>query len=136
MKSVWILLSLMSGTSSAMETGGVAAAPPEVATQLLDLVQPVTPRGAQAPFVDQGISAVQIGDGRMSVRQVAVEEFRLRDDEEPFDLAFAVRVGALDGRHPRAGERALARIREALTPTGRLYVDGGDPLREVTLPGG
>lgn len=30
---------------------------------------------------------------------VASERFVLRDGERPFDLAFAVRVGALDGRH-------------------------------------
>jgi hypothetical protein len=43
---------------------------------------------------------------------------------------FAARVGALDGRHPDAGRKALARIAAALAPDGRLYVDG----REVPLP--
>jgi hypothetical protein len=64
---------------------------------------------------------------------VRVEDFVLEQNETPFDLAFAVRVGALDGRHPDAGQQALARLRAALAPTGRLLVDGGDPLREVPL---
>jgi len=55
------------------------------------------------------------------------------EDEAPYDLAFAVRVGALDGRHPRAGRIALQRLRAALVPGGRLYVDGGEPLRVVRL---
>jgi hypothetical protein len=55
---------------------------------------------------------------------VAVEDLELAPDEPRFDLAFAVRVGALDGRHPAAGARALPRICAALTPTGRLLVDG------------
>jgi hypothetical protein len=44
-----------------------------------------------------------------------------------------VRVGALDGRHPELEVRALARVARALVPSGRLYVDGGNPLRERTL---
>jgi len=47
-----------------------------------------------------------IAAGRVSVRQVAVEDLVLRPAEAPYDLAFAVRVGALDGRHPDAGVRA------------------------------
>jgi hypothetical protein len=45
-----------------------------------------------------------------------------------------VRVGALDGRHPNAGGRTLERIARATTPHARLFVDGGDPLREVDIP--
>lgn len=51
----------------------------------------------------------------------------------PFDIAFAIRVGALDGRHPAAGCLARARIAAALPPTGRLFTDGGEPLREIQL---
>lgn len=76
-----------------------------------------------------------IDAGRLTARQVAAEDLELAPGEAPYDLAFAVRVGALDGRHPRAGELALERIGRALTSTGRLLVDGGDPLREVPLPG-
>lgn len=75
-----------------------------------------------------------LAGGRLEFRRVAVEDLMLEDGEMRYDLAFAVRVGALDGRHPQAWEPALARIRAALTPRGRLFVDGGDPLREIRLP--
>ncbi len=52
----------------------------------------------------------------------------------PFDLVFAVRVGGLDGRHPAAGERILHRLAAATTPGARLFIDGGDPLREIPIP--
>jgi len=72
--------------------------------------------------------------GRLAFRQVAAEDFVLAPGEAPFDLAFAVRVGALDGRHPERGRLALPRIWQALAPYGRLFIDGGDPLREVPRP--
>jgi hypothetical protein len=70
----------------------------------------------------------------MSVRQVAIEDLVLRPDEEPYDIVLAVRVGALDGRHPKAGERALQRIAAATTVGARVFIDGDDPLRELTIP--
>ncbi|HYH45706.1 MAG TPA: class I SAM-dependent methyltransferase [Thermoanaerobaculia bacterium] len=79
-------------------------------------------------------SADEIGSGRMSVRHVAVEDFVLEAGEDPYDLVFAVRVGALDGRHPKAGEQALRRIAMATTGDARLFIDGGDPLRELAIP--
>ena len=69
----------------------------------------------------------------MSLRQVAAEDFQLQPGEPPFDLAFAVRVGALDGRHPDARDRARKRIAAALTDEGRLFIDGGSPLIDVPL---
>lgn len=77
--------------------------------------------------------AVEIAAGLLSLREAAVEDFTLAPGEAPYDLALAVRVGALDGRHPEAGRRALPRITAALTPGGRLFIDGGAPLREVSL---
>lgn len=71
--------------------------------------------------------------GRLAFRCVAVEDFELEPGEEPFDLAFAVRVGALDGRHPRLETLAHEQLATALRPGGRLFIDGGDPLREVRL---
>jgi hypothetical protein len=68
------------------------------------------------------------------VRQCAAEDFVPAPGEGPFDLVFAFRVGALDGRHPEAGRRAMARIAAALTPTGQVFIDGGDPLRKVPVP--
>lgn len=75
----------------------------------------------------------EIAAGVLDFRRSTVEQFELEPGEAPFDLAFAVRVGALDGRHPKAGEVALKRIAAALTPKGRLFIDGGDPLREISL---
>jgi len=74
-------------------------------------------------------AAELIADGRLRVRQAAAEDFVAEPGEGPFDLVFAVRVGALDGRHPAAGLQAFARIAAALAPGGRLFVDG----REVAL---
>jgi cyclopropane fatty-acyl-phospholipid synthase-like methyltransferase len=72
--------------------------------------------------------------GRLTARQVAAEELQLAPEEERYDVAFAVRVGAFDGRHPGAGAVAIARLGHALVPGGRLYVDGGSPLREIVVP--
>ena len=79
-------------------------------------------------------SQAEIEAGRLSVRQASAETFELADGEAPYDLAFAVRVGAFDGRHPEAGALARRRIAAALVPGGRLFIDGGDPLLEVPLP--
>jgi cyclopropane fatty-acyl-phospholipid synthase-like methyltransferase len=76
----------------------------------------------------------EITSGRMSVRRVAAEDFALRAGEEPYDIVFAVRVGALDGRHPEVGQRVLRRIATATTADARLFIDGGDPLRELPIP--
>ena len=86
--------------------------------------------------IDQLTSSARglIAAGRLSVRVVRVEELVLEPGEAPFDLAFAVRVGALDGRHPAAGAIALERLARVLVPGGRLFIDGGDPLRQVALP--
>jgi hypothetical protein len=89
-----------------------------------------SPRGVEQM---ERLAAAEIAAGRIRVRCVAVEDFELEPDEQPFDLAFAVRVGALDGRHLKAGVEARRRIRAALVPGGRLLIDGGDPLREIQL---
>ncbi len=78
----------------------------------------------------------ELASGRLSLREVAAEDLVLEPGEAPYDLAVAIRVGALDGRHPEAGALALRRIRAALVVGGRLYVDGGSPLREIALPTG
>jgi cyclopropane fatty-acyl-phospholipid synthase-like methyltransferase len=91
-------------------------------------------RSSTAVAQARAAAAAEIASGRMDVRQAAAEDFTLQAGEQPYDLVFAVRVGALDGRHPEAGERALQRIALATTPGARLFVDGGDPLRELTIP--
>jgi hypothetical protein len=44
---------------------------------------------------------------------------RTRNGGWPYDLAFAVRVGALDGRHPAVGHIALRQLQQALVKGGR-----------------
>ncbi len=74
-----------------------------------------------------------VAEGRITIHTVAIEHFELPQHEPRFDLAFAIRVGALDGRHPQTLDDAMARISGALTPHGRLFIDGGDPLQEIEL---
>ena len=69
-----------------------------------------------------------IASGRLAVRTCTAEDLVLDPGEAPYDLAFAVRVGALDGRHPQRFDEAVRAIAAALRPGGRLFVDGGDPL--------
>ena len=74
----------------------------------------------------------ELATGRLEFRCVALEEFALAEGERRYDLAFAVRVGALDGRHPRAGEIALDRLRKSLVKGGKLFIDGGRPVKVIT----
>jgi 2-polyprenyl-3-methyl-5-hydroxy-6-metoxy-1,4-benzoquinol methylase len=78
-------------------------------------------------------SQEQMASARLEYRQAEIESFELAQGEQPFDLAFALRVGALDGRHPANESLALACLRKTLTPNARLYIDGGAPLREIRL---
>ena len=78
-------------------------------------------------------SKAEIETGRLSFRQAAIEEFDLQPGEKPFDIAIAVRVGALDGRHPESEKQALAKIAKALDKEGKLFIDGGNPLKEIDL---
>ncbi|QVQ53755.1 methyltransferase domain-containing protein [Spiractinospora alimapuensis] len=117
-----------------LEVGGApGAAAREVARRIAPGHILVIDRSAQGVAQTRRNAAPEIEAGLLSIRQVDVTEFELLPDEAPYDLAFAVRVGALDGRHPTAGALALPRIAGALVPGGRLLIDGGDPLREVPL---
>ena len=112
-------------------TGAVARA---VADRIGDGHVLAIDRSAKAVEQTRAGSSAYLASGRLSVRHVAAEDLELEPGEPPYDLAFGIRVGALDGRHPDAGTRALARIAAALTDEGRLFIDGGDPLREIDLP--
>lgn len=78
-------------------------------------------------------SQAELATGRLRFRQVAVEAFQRERGEPRYDIAVAIRVGALDGRHPELEAQAHHRLTAALKSQGRLYIDGGDPLREVRL---
>jgi cyclopropane fatty-acyl-phospholipid synthase-like methyltransferase len=110
---------------------GPGAAAREVARRIGDGHLLAIDRSATAIAQARTACRGEIAAGTLSLRQVAIEDFLLEPGEPPYDLAFAVRVGALDGRFPEAGRTALARIAAALTPAGRLFIDGGDPLREL-----
>lgn len=88
-----------------------------------------------AKVIHQAVSGSQteIKTGRLSFRQVAIEKFEPEPDEKRFDIAIAVRVGALDGRRPEIEKQALAKIVKALTKNGKLFIDGGNPLKEISL---
>lgn len=87
-------------------------------------------RSATAIRQAKALSTSEIEAGRLAFRQGSIGDFALAPGEAPFDLAVAVRVGVLDGRHPEGEARALAAIAAALTPHGCLFVDG----RERALP--
>jgi SAM-dependent methyltransferase len=91
-------------------------------------------RSAKAIAQLTDAAAELIAAGRLTPRQVAAEALELAPGERRYDIAFAVRVGAFDGRYPGAGAQALERLSRALVPGGRLFVDGGDPLREIVVP--
>ena len=113
---------------------GTGAAARAVAARLEDGHILATDRSAKAVALTEASSEQEITSGRMSVRHVAVEDFELAPEEAPYDLVFAVRVGALDGRHPELEARARERIRTSMAPGGRLFVDGHEspvsPVRD------
>ena len=117
-----------------LEVGcGPGAAAREISRRIGDGHVHAIDRSARAIAQAVAGSSAEIASGRLSFQQVAVEDFDLPAGARPFDLAFAVRVGALDGRHPAAGRRARLRISQALAPGGRLLIDRGDRLAEVSL---
>ena len=94
----------------------------------------VIDRSAKGIALIEHNASAEIAAGLLSARQVAAEDFALLPGDAPFDLAFAIRLGALDGRHPNAAVAARQHIRQALSPGAHLYIDGGAPLR-ITPPG-
>lgn len=85
-------------------------------------------RSAKAIALAKRGSQAEIASGTLEFRQAAIEDFE-RAGELPFDLAFALRVGALDGRHPKADQMALRRLKAALKPDGLLFIDDQPPIR-------
>lgn len=112
---------------------GPGAAAREIASRIGNGHVLAIDRSTKAIAQARASSQPEIAAGRLSLRQAAAEEFALEPGEAPYHIAVAVRVGALDGRHPEAGRRAKRRIAAALAPQGRLFIDGGDPLREISL---
>lgn len=90
-------------------------------------------RSASAIAAARAASRAEIASGVLSLRRIAIEDFELEPNEAPYDLAIAIRVGALDGRHPELEQEARRRIATALAPRGRFFIDGGAPLRELRV---
>jgi cyclopropane fatty-acyl-phospholipid synthase-like methyltransferase len=111
---------------------GPGAAAREVVARIGDGHVVALDRSAKAVAMVRAACEAEIRSCRLSVCQSAIEDFTLEPGAPLFDLVFAVRVGALDGRHPRLQEQAHERIARALAPDGRVFIDGGDPLREIT----
>lgn len=92
--------------------------------------------------IDRSQKAIELGikysdseikKGQLKFFQTKIENFELPDNEIKFDIAFAIRVGALDGRHPEIEKESLKNIAKALKKNGKLYIDGGNPLKEINL---
>ena len=118
-----------------LEIGG---APGAAAREVVARVGPdghvlVLDRSATGITQTRKYCAAEIAAGTLTTLCAAVEDFELPTGTPLFDLAFACRVGALDGRHPVLFDPAIAAISRALTPQGRMFVDTGDPLREIRL---
>ncbi|MDD7971150.1 SAM-dependent methyltransferase [Roseinatronobacter alkalisoli] len=86
-------------------------------------------RSAKAIELAMRCSVSELEAGQLEFRTVAIEDFALVPGEGRFDLAFAMRVGALDGRHPDAGRRAMKKLKAALKPEGLLIIDASVPIR-------
>lgn len=71
--------------------------------------------------------------GSLEFRTVSIEDFELKKGDPLFDIAFGIRVGALDGRHPEIEKQAFAKIKKALIKNGKCFIDGGNPLKELSL---
>jgi cyclopropane fatty-acyl-phospholipid synthase-like methyltransferase len=90
-------------------------------------------RSAKAVAQCRSASAELIAAGKMQVRQASVEKFALEQGEARYDLAFAVRVGALDGRHSHLFADSIRCLQAALKKNGKFFIDGGNPLKKVSL---
>lgn len=84
--------------------------------------------------IEQSVSGsrAEISTGKLHFQQAKIEEYEF-EGEQLFDFAFAIRVGALDGRHPEIAQKALSNIAKALKSNGKLFIDGGNPLRQIDI---
>lgn len=88
-----------------------------------------------AKAIQQAVSKskMEIKAGTLSFLQAAIESFELPADEKKFDMAVAIRVGALDGRHTEIEQQSLINIANALTKSGKLFIDKGTRVKELPL---
>ena len=60
----------------AAQAAAGAVGPENPVYQVLDLIAPVTPSGAQVPFLNAGIAAIQLGDGDGGIGVSAIDDAR------------------------------------------------------------
>ena len=119
--------------------------PPSAIAQVLDLIAPAAPRGAQVPFLDAGVAAIQLGDGGGGAGVEAIDDARLgavgsaigtllvRLDAEPRPAPPSSAYIAVSGRVIPG--RAVALLALALL-VGPLVAVGRRLLRERARRGG
>ena len=112
---------------------GTGVAAREIVRRFPDIFLLGIDRSAKAIAQATTGSQMEIQNGQLQFWQCSVETFVLPDLEKKFDLAFAIRVGALDGRHPELEAESLQRIRRALTKNGKLFVAGGNLIQKIKL---
>ena len=110
-------------------TGVVAR---EIAKRLKNVYLLGLDRSSKA--IEQSVfsSRAEISTGKLHFKKAAIEEFDF-DGDQLFDFAFAIRVGALDGRHPEIEQKALSNIAKVLKKNGKLFIDGGSPIQEINI---
>lgn len=107
-----------------LEVGGApGAAAREVARRIAPGHVLVIDRSAKGVDLTRRTCAAEIDEGLLSVRHLAIEDARLGPGEAPYDLAFACRVGVLDGRHPHREHEAIANLRAMLVPDGPILIN-------------
>ncbi len=112
---------------------GTGVAAREIASRFDDIYIMGIDRSAKAIAQARKNCKTAISAGKINFIQAAIETLPPCSSDEPFDLAFAIRVGALDGRHPEAELPALKIIARMLKPGGMLYVDGAATLKTVDI---
>lgn len=109
---------------------GVAAR--EIVTRFDNVYVLAIDRSAKAIEQAEKASQKEIKAGKLKFLHSPAETFELPQGEQKFDFAFAIRVGALDGRHPEIEKAALSNIFRSLKKNGKLFIDGGTPLKVIT----
>lgn len=112
---------------------GTGAAAREIVNRFANVYVLAIDRSIKAIEQSKNTCKSEIQSGKLNFIQSRIEDFALPEAEQLFDIAFAVRVGALDGRHPQLEKRALENISKCLKKTGKLFIDGGSPLKEIIL---
>ncbi|MGI9187702.1 MAG: M28 family peptidase [Gaiellales bacterium] len=121
-----------------------AASPQSPILQVLDLIAPIEPSGAQVPFLDAGVAAIQLGSGSGGVGTEAISDARLgavgsaigtllvRLDAEPRPAPPSGAYIAVSGRVIPGKAIALLAIALLIGPlyaVGRRLLQGGSPSR-------